>query len=180
MIHPGYTIRNERTGQIMTFLQTGKETNNELLEIECFSPPTTAREPEHLHPIQENNFKIISGELSFSVNGNIQILKAGEEISILPGMPHHFWNSGTETTHYLQEFRPALTTDHLFETFFALAKNRKLSKHGAPNIFRTSLIMLKHQQDLRIIKPSWEVQRIVFQILAPFAKLLGYKSYYEL
>jgi quercetin dioxygenase-like cupin family protein len=154
MILQGDEIINHRTGQRMKFLQTAKETNGKLLEIDCFSPPTDTREPEHIHPIQENIFKIISGEVSFSVNGEISKLHPGEEISILPGVPHHFWNSGTDTAHYLQEFRPALNISQLFQTFFALSRDGRLSKNGAPNIFRTSLIMLNHENELRLIKPS--------------------------
>ena len=56
MAKQGEKITNSRTGQIMIFIKTGHETNGELLEIECFSPPSKAREPEHIHPYQENNF----------------------------------------------------------------------------------------------------------------------------
>lgn len=178
MIHKGDQIENRRTGQKMIFLQTAKETNGSLLEIECYSPPTDAREPEHIHPMQENVFKIISGEVSFRINGEVQKLMPGEEISILPGIPHHFWNSGTSVAHYLQEFRPALNIDQLFETFFALSRDGKLSQTGAPNFFRTSLIMLAHQNELRLVKPSWALQKFVFNMLAPFGRIMGFKEYY--
>jgi len=178
MIRKGDQIENRRTGQKMIFLQTGKETNGDLLEIECYSPPTETREPEHIHPIQKNIFKIISGEVSFNINGNVQKYLAGEEISIMPGVPHHFWNSGTSVAHYLQEFRPALTIDQLFQTFFALARDGKLSKSGTPNIFRTALIMLEHEKELRVIKPSWGVQKLIYTLFAPIGRILGFKKYY--
>jgi quercetin dioxygenase-like cupin family protein len=179
MIRQGDQIKNIRTGQVMKFLQTAKETNGDLLEIECFSPPTDAREPEHFHPMQENIFKVMSGELSFRIDGKEQMILPGEEVTILPGVPHHFWNSGVATAHYLQEFRPALNIDQLFETFFALARDGRLNKSGAPNIFRTALIMLFHQKELRIINPSWRIQKILFALLAPLGRLMGFKSRYE-
>jgi len=179
MIKKGDQIENLRTGQKMIFLQTGRETDGKLLEIECYSPLTNAREPEHLHPMQENIFKIISGEISLSINGKIQKALPGEKVSISPGVPHYFWNSGTTVAHYLQEFRPALHIDQFFQTFFALARDGKLNKTGAPNFFHASLIMLLHEKEIRLSKPSWGLQKFAFILLAPVGRVMGYKAYYE-
>jgi quercetin dioxygenase-like cupin family protein len=179
MIRQGDEIENARTGQRMKFLQTGNETNGELLEIECFSPPTRAREPEHIHPFQENIFRMISGELSFSINGKVQKVLPGEAVSIPPNVPHHFWNSGITTAHYRQEFWPALNIAQLFETFFALARDGKLSKTGAPNIFRISMIMLAHEKELRLVKPPWRIQKLVFSLFAAVGRVIGYSAKYK-
>ena len=45
MAKKGDKITNSRTGQIMIFLKTCEDTNGELLEIECFSPQSKAKEP---------------------------------------------------------------------------------------------------------------------------------------
>jgi hypothetical protein len=45
----------------------------------------------------------------------------------------------------------------LFETFFALARDGKLNKNGAPNIFRASLIMLEHEKEIRLAKAAWAI-----------------------
>ena len=138
MIHKGDIIVNRRTGQRMKFLNTWAETNGTQLQIECFSPVTSAREPEHIHPYQENRFRVLSGELWFSIAGKIKVAYPGETISIPKNVPHYFWNGGSCEAHYIQEFYPALKIDGLFETFFALARDGKLNKNGAPNIFRAS------------------------------------------
>jgi quercetin dioxygenase-like cupin family protein len=179
MIHQGDKIENKRTGQRMIFLKTWAETNGTQLQIECFSPVTSAREPEHIHPYQENRFQIISGELTFRINGKEQTAYAGDIVSIPEKVPHCFWNSGDTEAHYMQEFFPALRIDNLFETFFALARDGKLSKKGAPNIFRASLIMLAHEKELRLSKPSWTIQKLLFKLLAPVGKFLGYQSQYK-
>jgi len=117
MIKQGDSISNARTGQQMIFLQTWAETNGTRLQIECCSPVTTVREPEHIHPYQENRFRIIKGELCFRINGKEQTAYAGESVSIPRNVPHHFWNPGSSDAHYIQEFYPALRIDRLFETF---------------------------------------------------------------
>jgi quercetin dioxygenase-like cupin family protein len=179
MVNKGEQIENFRTGQKMIFLQTGKETNGALLEIDCYSAVTDKREPEHVHPLQENYFKIISGELSVSINGKVKKLLPGDEVLIPPNTAHYFWNSGTTVAHYLQTFRPALKIDEFFKTFFALSRDEKLNENGAPNFFHASVIMLYHQQELRLSKPSWAMQKIAFSLLAPFGRLFGLKEHYE-
>jgi len=179
MIKLGDKIENARTGQRMIFLKTWAETNGTQLQIECFSPLTDAREPEHIHPYQENRFHVLSGELSFFVDGNVKVVHPGETLSIPKNTPHFFWNSGRDEAHYIQEFFPALKIDSLFETFFALARDKKLNKGGAPNIFMASLIMLKYEKELRLSKPAWILQKIAFNLFAPIGRLLAYKPDYQ-
>ncbi len=175
----GDKIENARTGQRMICLKTAAETKGALLQIECFSPVTTAKEAEHIHPLQENRFEIISGEVCFSINGQEKKAVAGDVVSIPKNTPHHFWNTGTTEAHYIQEFIPALKIDEFFETFFALARDGQLNDKGVPNIFRTSLVLMAYKNEIRLVKPSWAVQKIVFSVFALIGKMLGYKSYYK-
>ena len=179
MIQQGDMIENQRTGQRMIFLKTWAETNGTQLQIECFSPVTTAKDPEHIHPYQENRFGIISGELYFDINGKEQRAVAGDIVSVPKNTPHYFRNPGPAEAHYIQEFFPALKIDGLFETFFALARDGKLNKNGAPNIFQTSLIMLAHEKEFRLTKPNWLIQKTAFKLIAPIAKLFGFKEAYN-
>ena len=173
------TITNARTGQKMIFLKTTRETNGKELEIECFNPPSATKEPEHIHPIQENAFEVISGELSFIINNTLRTIGPGESVVIPRGVPHYFWNEGIVEAHYIQRFTPALKIDSFFRTFFALARDGKLNKKGLPNLFLISIISLNHQDEIRLSTPSWNVQKCIFVLLAPIGRLLGYKSVYE-
>lgn len=179
MINKGDTIVNVRTGQKMTFLKTWAETNGTQLKIECVSPVTPEREKLHYHPYQENRFTLTQGQLLFTIDGKEQLASAGDIISIPKNIPHSFYNSGHTEAHYIQEFFPALKIDSLFESFFVLAKEGKLSKSGTPNIFRTALILLNFENEIRLARPNWKFLKMFLKALAPIARLLGYKSYYE-
>lgn len=179
MIQQGDRITNTRTGQEMIFLKTGAETNGELLQIECFSPPTAVKEPEHIHPLQESRFEMLAGACNFSIAGKERIVRAGESVTIAANVPHFFWNASDATAHYIQEFRPALHIDGFFETFFALSRDGKLNDKGIPNLLHGSLIMLKHKDEIRVTKPPWPVQYLTYIVLAPIGKLLGYQAEYQ-
>jgi quercetin dioxygenase-like cupin family protein len=133
MANPGDEIVNPRTGQTMKFILTSKDTNGELLQIDCFNKPSGLKEPEHIHPFQENRFEIISGSLMLRIAGKERRLNAGEVISIPPKVPHYFWNGSDVEAHYIQEFRPALRSEFFFETLFSLARNGKLNEKGLAN-----------------------------------------------
>ena len=178
MAKQGDKITNVRTGQKMIFLQTGKETNGQLLEIESFNPKSDMREPIHVHPKQETSAKVISGTLHFFVNVKEQIVGPGEKIVIPANVPHCFWNEDNIEAHSIQQFSPALHIDEFFESFFALAKDNKLSDKGMPPFLQLPLMGLKHKDDIRVASPPWAVQLLTYWLLAPISYLIGYRANY--
>jgi mannose-6-phosphate isomerase-like protein (cupin superfamily) len=174
MSRVGRTIHNPRTGQRMTFLETGVESGGRLLRIDCFHPAHSLREREHLHPRQENRFEVRSGALTFCVDGQEKRIGPGQRISIPPGTPHYFWNAGGEPAHYFQEFSPALRIEALFETGFALAQNGRLGADGYPSLLQTAVMMDGFSEEFRVTQPPVAVQLVFRRVLAPLARLLGY------
>lgn len=179
MAKQGDTIINSRTGQKMTFLKTGKETNGQLLEIESFNPKSEMREPMHVHPKQESTAKVISGRLHFLVNGKEHIVGPGEKIVIPAGAPHCFWNEDDIEAHSVQQFSLALHIDEFFESFFALSKDDKLNYKGMPPFLQLPLMGLKHKDEIRVINPPWAIQLLTYWILAPISYLLGFRANYR-
>ena len=173
MAQVGETIENPRTGQRMVFLQTAAETGGELLRIECFNPATGVDEPEHCHPRQESRAEVISGVLRFRVQGEIQEVRAGESHTIAAGLPHSFGNYGDEEAHWIAEFRPALRTDAFFEALFDLAARDLLDEHGMPSLLQLAVSVPAFSQEIRVSRPPWLVQRAVFTLLGPIARLRG-------
>jgi quercetin dioxygenase-like cupin family protein len=173
MAHAGEQIENPRTGQRMVFLQTGVETGGELLRIECFNPATAVDEPEHCHPFQESRAEVISGTLRFRVRGEVQEVRAGESHMIPAGVPHSFGNYGDEEAHWIAEFRPALRTDAFFESLFDLAARGQLNERGLPSLLQLSVSVPAFAQEIRVTRPPWSVQRVLFALLGPIARLRG-------
>ena len=122
---------------------------------------------------------MMAGSLHFIIVGKKRLAAVGDIISIPKNVAHSFYNSGKTDASYMQEFFPALKTDHLFETFFGLARDGKLNKGGTPNIFRAALILLYFKSEIRLAQPNWLLQKIAFNLVAPIAKLMGYKASYE-
>jgi quercetin dioxygenase-like cupin family protein len=166
-------IYNPRTGQRMRFLDTD-EAPGELLRIETVNPPTAIAEPEHVHPRQESNARVISGTLRFTVEGRERRLEPGESITIPAGTPHFFLNDGAEDAVAIQELRPALRTAEMFATLFGLAEQGKIDARGMPSLLTLARLGPVFADEIRVTSPPWPVQRAAFFLLGPIARLRGH------
>ncbi len=176
MARPGDVIENPVIGARIIFRKTARDTNGELLQFDFFLKPHGLGPPEHIHTRQEERFQVVSGTMRFRVSGNEQSLSAGQALVAPPGTPHTFWNDGDDEVHVLSEIRPALKSETYFETYFGLARDGKSNKRGRPNLLQ--VVVLAREQDFFLAGPPIPVQRAVIAVLAPIARLLGYRARY--
>lgn len=165
-------IQNSRTGQRMHFLARA---NGDVLRIETVIPPSGVPEPVHVHPRQESATQVLSGELLFVVDGVQHRLGPGDELKIPAGAPHNFVNDGDVDAVAMQEFRPALRIEEFFRTFFELADRGELNESGMPSLLHLAVLAPEFGDEIRVTRPPWFVQRAVFALLAPIARLRGYR-----
>jgi quercetin dioxygenase-like cupin family protein len=178
MAHAGEVLVNPRTGQTMIFRKTSRDTGGALFQVETINPPHGPAEPEHIHVRQESRADVRSGTLHFKVRGQVQIVRAGEQIIIPANTPHLFWNEGDEDAHAIQEFRPALQSELFFETLFGLARDGKLTERGLPTTLQLAVMAPAFGDEIRPTRPPWFVVRMMGWLLGPIARLLGYRSSY--
>lgn len=174
MARVGEVLENPVSGQRIVFRKTASQTDGELLEVECvYTKPTPSRPPVHYHPGQEERFEVLSGEVRVVIDGGERAYDEGEEFVVPPGVPHGMWSeeAGTRLT---WQIRPALKTEAFFETLWGLAASGKTGESGAPNLLQGALIAREYADEFRLASPPWVVQRILFGVLAPAARLLGY------
>jgi quercetin dioxygenase-like cupin family protein len=175
-------IVNQRTGQRMRFIHPdgGDDTvapgRPQTLRIECWSPASEEREPNHTHPEQASGFEIISGELAFWVDGKEFRAGPGETVTIPPAVNHRFWNPTDTEAHYVGTFEPALDTRHFFEVLFRLANEGKLGKGGMPKPLHLPVLFRAFGREIRPTSPPWPVTRLTIAALAPVAALRGYRD----
>ncbi len=178
MVKTGAAMENPVSGQRLIFRKTSQDTGGELLEVESvYAKPTPSRPPVHYHPLQEERFEVLSGRLNVSVDGRERTLEEGEVLIVAPGVPHEMWAAEAGARVNWQT-RPALKTEAFFETVWGLAKDGKVNDKGVPNLLRVALIAREYDDEFRLASPPWPVQRILFGLLAPVGRLLGYHVRY--
>ncbi len=173
MAQIGQEIVNPRTGQRVQFVETASASAGARLVLECVSPSSAEREPEHVHPYQTSRFAVHRGALRFRIAGLERVVVAGEEVSIPPGTPHHFWVEGSESAEYRQVFEPALDTEAFFEALFGLAQAGRLSRSGMPPVLLLGVFGQTFWSTVRVTRPPRWLQRLTYAVLGPFGRLLG-------
>jgi len=178
MAYKNKTILNPKTRNEIRFLQTKKDTEGKLLEMESTYFSHSKEPPAHYHPFQTEDFTVLTGELSVRVNGEVKILTQGKSINIRPNVVHSMWNNSDKKTIVNWKVQPAMDTEYMLETLLGLAQNGKTNEDGVPGILQIALTANKFADVFRLNKPPFAVQKIIFTLLSLAAYLFGYKPTY--
>lgn len=179
MAFKGKQISNPKTGQDIKFLQTAKDTDGKLLEMEATYNARSKEPATHYHPFQVEDFTVLSGQLTVRMDSQLKVLKQGDALHIPLNKVHAMWNDTDEKTIVNWKVRPAMNTENLLETATGLAIDGKTKADGMPKILQVALMANKYAAVFRLAKPPFAVQKILFVVLAPFAYLCGYRPTYK-
>ncbi len=180
MAQPGDVIEHPSFGVRMTFLETSRETNGDLLRVEVVLPPGFSM-AEHAHPRQEERHEVLSGTLGARVGGQEREYKVGERVVGPPGVPHAWRNpSDHEDLRMVSEHRPVSHMEHMLETGFAIARDFDADKKGAlKHLLRAAVLLDEIKEDFYFTGAPMRAVMAVFMALAPIGRLLGYGTDYQ-
>jgi mannose-6-phosphate isomerase-like protein (cupin superfamily) len=163
------TMLNDTQGRRLAFL----ESTPQKLRLDEFLSPGAKPVPPHLHVKQTERFEVRSGRLKMQLGKNERILEAGESLVIPTGVPHTYWNPFEQEVQVQVELDPALNYKRFFESIYGLAREGLLPAQGSPNPLLGALLLSEYELYLEGLPISF--QKVVFGIMAKFAKILGYK-----
>jgi len=179
MAHAGTTIEHALTGQRMTFVRTAGDTGGALFQTESSIRAGAALETLHVHPGQEERFTVLAGAMRFIVGGQECVAQAGQEVVVPAGTPHTFGNAGPSEARFRAEDRPALQSEGFFESYFGLAQDGKMNpRTGLPSLLQLAVALHHYRREIVLARPPRLVQRVLFGLLAPIGRLLGYRAPY--
>lgn len=171
-------IKNPRTGQTIKFLQASKDTNGEWLEMESVWESSSVKPPVHYHPGQEEDFLVLEGELRVCVDGVERVLRRGDHLHIARNVVHSMWNPSNQRVVAHWKVTPALDTEYLLETTSGLANDGKTNSLGQPSFLQVVLLMNRFSGVFRLGGIPFTIQKILFALLSPLARLAGYRPAY--
>ena len=174
MAHAGDVIENPVTGQRLIFLVTSADSDGELFAAEgVFSPGGFAGVP-HVHPHQDERFEVLAGDAAFDIDGDRQVLTAGDTIDVPRGTPHTFANAGADEMRVRFEFRPALTsTDQFYELYFAFAQQGRVNAKAMPGLLDIATVWPVTSEHAVLATPPAVIQNALFRVLGPIARITG-------
>jgi len=179
MIRAGDTIVNPVTGERLVFELTARDTNGEYTRFDTYVEPGGSVASAHVHPYQTEIFTVVEGRLGLKRDGEKLELGPGDVVWIDPGIPHKFWNAGTQTLRFRAEVRPSLQFESLIETMFSLAADGKTNKKGMPSPLRLAVIANHHFDVVRLPVIPHALQKMALVPGAVLGRAFGFQPTHE-
>jgi len=180
----GTTLVNEGIRSKFVYRQTSIETAGQLFEWDNFVDPSGGpSEIPHVHPHMREVFRVVDGELRFTIDGREQIAKAGDTVVAEAGAVHAFQNVSGKPAHMISRFEPAedgpwerLAEEGLLpdSTFVQIDRAGGL---GRVSPIQMLVLGTRHKQGYPpgLSTQAWDA--IEF-LIAPTARLFGIHVYY--
>jgi quercetin dioxygenase-like cupin family protein len=178
MLRRGEIYDNPVTGQRAIIRVGTEETDGGRLVIDMQARPGAASVGEHVHPSIDERFTVLRGRVGFSLDGRRSVAEPGQSVHIPPGVAHDWWNAGDEEARLLVEIQPAARFEALIRNLFGLAQDGRTDARGMPSLLQRALLAREFADVTRFTKPHRLVQAVLFGLLAPIARLRGYRGSY--
>lgn len=160
------------------FLATAKSTGGEYVQLRALQPPGAVKAQPHVHLHQEESFHVLSGRLTYAIDGRPGVAVAGDTVTTPIGTPHQHWNAeADEDLVMIQTLRPALDVEYFFETAYGLAREGRIQGFA----FTVQGLVWLHtfKSTIAAQRPPLWVQRALAGAATPLARLAGMRAVYR-
>lgn len=163
-----HTIDNGH-GEKITFLRRVSDPQGDWLEVENHVLPK-AGPPMHVHHRQAESLTVVQGQMAAQTQGEEPIyLGPGETGEFKAGVPHKFWNPGTETLICKGWIKPADNIEYfLGEIFKSTAANG-----GRPGAFDSAWLLQRYRSEFDLLDLPVFVRKVIFPIALFWGKRIG-------
>jgi quercetin dioxygenase-like cupin family protein len=148
--------------------------HGETLRIEMWTDPGGGVIAEHVHPVLEERYEVLDGEITIDLDGVPTRLGPGERAVVAPGVRHAFRNTGDQPAHLVAEAEPAQELRESIEDAVRLARSERFSDSGSPRSFRAlaaaAALAQRYRETVQLTSPPRFLQRILFPPLSRFAR----------
>ncbi len=174
----GDVFENPVTGEYGYIRVGTDETNGEYMMVDLRVRSGGAVVGEHIHQNLDERFTVLDGKIGYKLAGREGIAQAGDVIDLPRGKVHDWWNGGDDEARVIVEIKPAARFEQMATTLFGLAQEGKTNSQGMPNMLQMALIGKEFEDTVQFTNPPIAVQKVLFGILAPIARLLDYQAIY--
>jgi mannose-6-phosphate isomerase-like protein (cupin superfamily) len=166
-LKPGSSFETP-TGERITPIRDALGTGGEFAEVHFDIAPGGQVAGPHIHPHAEERFDVVSGSLTVLVGDEEKVISAGETVVVPPGTPHQAFNRGDVEMRSIARITPPGNLDIFFGQLRGLDYK--------PAFLQMMLFVQAY--DVYPASPPPAVVRVMSFLLAPTARLVGYRSFY--
>ena len=127
--------------------------------------------PAHLHPRQEERWRVLSGSVRFTLGREERVIVPGDgEMLVRPGTRHALASVGSEDAHLRCHVHPARDLQAFLEDSAAAAREGLFMRGGVPKSLRgarwAASFLKRHRDDVVMSFPPRPVQSLMVSLFA--------------
>jgi quercetin dioxygenase-like cupin family protein len=162
------------SGDSVELLETSAMTGGAYVRSRFVFAAGGLRVPAHKHPLQDETLEIVSGRLTYYLEGKRHVADTGTKIVLPRGVGHQHHSEDKEAAVVIQTMTPGLDFDYLLENLFGLGAEGRLQ--GIQ--YSIYLIVILGKMKSAFVGanlPTW-FQKVVAKIVTPILYLFGYRA----
>jgi GNAT superfamily N-acetyltransferase/quercetin dioxygenase-like cupin family protein len=172
----GELYENPVTGERGVVRIPPGEANGHLLVVDLYLRPGAKVAGEHVHPVTTEAFTTVSGQLAVRHDGRPLQAGPGTRVQVAPGQAHEFWNPTDEEVRVVVEVQPGERLGQLIRQLFLAAQDGRTDARGRPRPLHAAVLAREFADTIRLTSPPQLVQRAVFGLLSPVARITGHRA----
>jgi quercetin dioxygenase-like cupin family protein len=173
-VRAGDVVWNPLTGEKAIIVESAEETGggsivaDVAVEAGGFVPGG-----EHVHDHLAEQVEIRAGRVTFVLDGEERTLAAGEQLTVVPGTWHRWWNAGQGEVQARVRIEPAMRFEEMILVVWGLCAEGHTNAEGRPSPLFGALLATRYRREVRFRQPPDAVQRLLFPPLAALARRRG-------
>ena len=172
----GELHENPVTGERGVVRIPPSQANGHLLVVDLYLHAGAKVAGEHIHPGTTEAFTTVSGQLAVRHHGRLLEAGPGTRVEVAPGVAHEFWNPTDEEVRVLVEVQPGERLGQLIRQLFLTAQDGRTDARGRPRPLHAAVLAREFADTIRFTSPPQLVQRAVFGLLSPIARITGHRA----
>ena len=170
----GDVVWNPLTGEKAMLVESAEESGGSRI-VTDFAVEAGGFVPggEHVHDVCAEHLEVKVGRITFLLDGEERTLAAGEEVTVVPGTWHRWWNAGQDEVQMRVRIEPALRFEEAILVAWGLCTEGHTNAEGRPSPLLGALLATRYRREIRYRKPPDAVQRLLFPPLAALARRRG-------
>jgi len=128
----GQKLVDKFTGDTREFIETSSDTNGERVTLKVTLQSKGQTVDDHIHILQEESFKVLSGRMTYFLDGEQHYVNAGEEVVLPRNKAHNHYNTENQPAEYIQTISPGIDVDLFLENLFGMINDGKVKNGKLP------------------------------------------------
>jgi mannose-6-phosphate isomerase-like protein (cupin superfamily) len=164
-----HTIENGG-GESITFLRRATGPEGERLEVENRVQPGHGP-PMHVHHLQKEALTVVQGRMGYQCPGQApRFAGPGETVEFPAGMPHRFWNAGTDELRCTGFICPPHNVEYFLTEMY---DSTRRAGGRRPGLLEAAYLARRYRDEFGMEEIPRLVQRFVFPVQVMLGTLLG-------